>query len=410
MSAKIIKNDAEHEAALARIERIFGAAPGTPEGDELELLVHLVEAYEANHHPIEPPDPVEAIKFRMEQEGLKQKALVPFLGSKSKVSEVLNGKRPLSLAMIRALHKGLGIPAHVLIQEPGKALSAQYEGINWSDFPVAEMLKRQWFHGFRGKRNELLEQAEEILGPMLFPGGRDCRGMALAARRRVRAGSVPDDHALWAWQARVLQLAESQKPERYDPAAMNAEWIRSVMTLSRLDDGPIQARRMLLKSGVCMVVLSYLPSTHLDGASMLRSDGCPVAALTIRHDRLDNFWFTLAHELAHVVLHLSKGEKTTFLDDLEGQSLTDDKRKEKEANDLAQDCLISAKAWIQAHLSRQSTVADIQDLANRSHIHPAIVAGRIRFEHKDYTLFNALVGRNNVRKLFPADQSGDISI
>ncbi len=130
MNAKLIKNEADHGAALARIEKIFNARPGTPKGHELELLVHLVEAYEAAHHPIEPPDPIEAIKFRMEQSGLRQADLVPFIGNKSKVSEVLNRKRPLSLAMIRALHKGLGIPARVLIEEPGTALSPVYEGID----------------------------------------------------------------------------------------------------------------------------------------------------------------------------------------------------------------------------------------------------------------------------------------
>ena len=101
MNAKLIKNEADHAAALARIEDIFDALPGTPEGDELELLVHLIDEYEAAHHAIEPPDPIEAIKFRMEQGGLKQADLVPFIGNKSKVSEVLNRKRPLSLAMIR---------------------------------------------------------------------------------------------------------------------------------------------------------------------------------------------------------------------------------------------------------------------------------------------------------------------
>jgi len=120
MKAKLIKNDADHAAALARIEDIFDAKPGTPEGDECELLVHLVEEYEAQHHAIDLPDPIEAIKFRMEQQGLKQADLIPFIGNKSKVSEVLSRKRPLSLAMIRGLHKGLGIPAAVLLQEPGK--------------------------------------------------------------------------------------------------------------------------------------------------------------------------------------------------------------------------------------------------------------------------------------------------
>ena len=116
MNAKLIKTEEDYENALARIDEIFDAKPDTSEGDELELLVTLVEFYENNRFPIETPSPVEAIKFRMEQQNLMQKDLVPFIGSKSKVSEVLSGKRLLSLAMIRSLNKNLNIPAEVLIQ------------------------------------------------------------------------------------------------------------------------------------------------------------------------------------------------------------------------------------------------------------------------------------------------------
>ena len=122
MFPKVIKTDVEYEAALSRIEELLDADPGTPEGDELELLATLVELYEKAAHPIDLPDPVEAVKFRMEQAELKQKDLVPFIGSRSKVSEVLSGQRPLSLPMIRKLHQGLGIPAEVLLQEPGAGI------------------------------------------------------------------------------------------------------------------------------------------------------------------------------------------------------------------------------------------------------------------------------------------------
>jgi len=120
MNVRLIRTKADHEAALARIDAIFNASPGTAEGDELELLLHLVEEFEAAQYPIAMPDPIDALKFRMEQQGLKQADLVPHIGSKSKVAEVLNRKRPLSLAMIRKLYNGLGIPADVLVQDPLK--------------------------------------------------------------------------------------------------------------------------------------------------------------------------------------------------------------------------------------------------------------------------------------------------
>jgi HTH-type transcriptional regulator/antitoxin HigA len=117
MKPKVIKNEREHKAALARIDQLMDARPGTPRGDELELLAALVEIYEDEAFPIDEPDPVEAIRFRMEQQGIKPGDLVPYLGSRSKVSEVLSGHRGLSLKMIRRLATGLRIPTDVLVRE-----------------------------------------------------------------------------------------------------------------------------------------------------------------------------------------------------------------------------------------------------------------------------------------------------
>jgi HTH-type transcriptional regulator / antitoxin HigA len=116
MTPKIIKTEQEYRKALAHVETLMDAEPGTSHESELELWSLLVERYEESHFPIDSPDPVDAIKFRMAQEGLRQKDLEKYFPSKSRVSEVLNHKRPLSLGMIRALHKGLGIPASVLVQ------------------------------------------------------------------------------------------------------------------------------------------------------------------------------------------------------------------------------------------------------------------------------------------------------
>jgi len=117
---KVIKTVAEYEQALKEAETLIELDPksGTEDGDRLELLTLLISNYEESHFPLPLPDPIEAIKFRMEQQGLAPKDLIPYIGSRSKVSEVLNGKRPLSLKMIRALHRGLGIPTEALIQEP----------------------------------------------------------------------------------------------------------------------------------------------------------------------------------------------------------------------------------------------------------------------------------------------------
>lgn len=118
MKPKILQTKADHTAALSRVEELMDAAPSSSKEAELELWTLLIEDYETKHQPVPPPDPIEAIRFRMDQLGLKATDLTAYIPSKSKVSEILNRKRPLSLSMIRALHTGLGIPAETLMQEP----------------------------------------------------------------------------------------------------------------------------------------------------------------------------------------------------------------------------------------------------------------------------------------------------
>jgi HTH-type transcriptional regulator/antitoxin HigA len=144
MINRLIKTEKDYTLALKRIETLMDAEAATSESDELELLSTLVEMYEEKHYPIDLPDPVEAIKFRMEQLGLKQQDLIPFMGSRSKVSEVMNRKKPLTLSMMRGLNKGLGIPAEVLIHEPGAGFPETFSDLEWNRFPVAEMVKRRW--------------------------------------------------------------------------------------------------------------------------------------------------------------------------------------------------------------------------------------------------------------------------
>lgn len=115
MNIKPIHNDDDLQAAMTRVNELWGAEAGTPAGDELEILALLIQKYEDEHYPMPPSDPIEAIRFRMDQEGLTAKDLEPFIGSRGRVSEVLTGKRPLSLTMIRRLHDGLRIPYESLI-------------------------------------------------------------------------------------------------------------------------------------------------------------------------------------------------------------------------------------------------------------------------------------------------------
>ena len=116
MEIKPIKNGRDHDRAVREIEHLWGAPRGTAKGDRLEVLIALVDAYERMHYPVDPPDPIDAIRFRLEQQGLDHRALVGVIGSRTRVYEVLRGARPLSLGMIRRLHQRFGIPAEVLIR------------------------------------------------------------------------------------------------------------------------------------------------------------------------------------------------------------------------------------------------------------------------------------------------------
>ena len=117
---KPIRNKHDYEAALAEVERLWGAKAGTPEGDRLDVLATLIDSYEAEHYPMDPPDPIEAIKFRMEQQELTRKDMEEIIGTRTRIAEVLSRKRGLSIAMIRRLHQRLGISAEVLIRPSRK--------------------------------------------------------------------------------------------------------------------------------------------------------------------------------------------------------------------------------------------------------------------------------------------------
>src|SRR4030042_5229349 len=143
---KVINSETDYHAILEEIEKLMDLNPevNSPEGDYLDILTLLVVDYESKRYLLAPPDPINAIKFRLEQIGLTQRELVPFIGSRSKVSEILSRKRPLTLTMIKAVHSGLGIPAKALLQADD---SNGDEQIEWERFPVKEMLERGWIKG-----------------------------------------------------------------------------------------------------------------------------------------------------------------------------------------------------------------------------------------------------------------------
>ncbi len=400
MINRLIKNEEDYDMALSRIEQLMDAKPGTAEMDELELLTALVEMYEERHFPISPPDPIDAIKFRMEQLGLGQKDMVPFIGTKSKVSEVLNGKRTLTLAMMRSLNKGLGISAEVLLKEPGANFPSEIQDMEWYRFPVVEMAKRRWIPDV----DDLKAKAEELIRDSISQAG----GLKIEPTvffrqgRRGRYNPKMDQYALTAWCIRVLFLARKNPLRtKYIKGSIKMRTLQEIARLSYFDNGPLLAREYLEKHGIHLIVVSHLPKTYLDGAAILLPDETPVIGLTLRYDRIDNFWFCLLHELAHISKHLSESEWIIVDDfDLRGKDVEGEDIIEKEADEMTRDGLIPKKVWDRNPIEGKATTEKVYSLAAKLKIHPAIIAGRIRYEQNNYRLLSKLVGNKQIRKHF----------
>ena len=398
---KPIRTEADYEAALARIDELMDAEPESPEGEELDVLADLVELYETKHVPMGYPSPVAAIEFRMDQAGLSPRDLVPFIGSRAKVSEVLSGKRAITMPMARALHEHLGIPADVLLREPGAALDEPLADIEWSRFPLKAMAKLGWIPDVP----DLAERAEEFIGDLIErAGGRDVAGAALYRKNdHLRANAKMDPYALKAWCWQVLATANDSRPKvGYEPGTVTLEFLRQVARLSWSEDGPRLAKEFLAKHGIPLVVVPHLPKTYLDGAALRLGDGRPVIGLTLRYDRVDNFWFCLLHELAHVGRHMDNDEGDAFVDDLTLRDVEGGREapKESQADEWAEEALIPRSVWETSAVRRQPTAMAVINLAKALQVHPAIVAGRIRHERKNYRLLSQFVGTGEVRRQF----------
>lgn len=404
MNIRAIKTTKDHQRALAELAALLDAdpAPESPEAETAAVLGTLIEDYETRQFPIEQPTPIEAIRFRMDQLGLRQKDLVPYIGSPSKVSEVLNGKRPLSLSMIRALHEQLGIPAEVLIAGEDCPDRADPDHPEESEFPLKEMHQRGYFPDAPGTYREFRKNATKWLNRFLGANGvkEAAAGYARSTAHYRSAKSIKAAPFL-AWKTRVLNESEDRPPTDYLRGTVDETFLDELARLSIFDNAPLLAREFLEKHGIPVVIERHLPGTYLDGAALLRRDGIPVIGLTLRHDRLDNFWFTLMHELVHVGWHLRPG-RDAFFDVLDAPLDTGENQDdlEQEADRRAAEALIPARAWRSAEARRKPTVEQVQRFARDIHRHPAIVAGRIRRDTGDYRLLSRLLGKGSVRKLF----------
>lgn len=393
MNIKVIKTEKEYDQALAMADRLMDAAPGSPEADDLELLSLLIEKYEEEHYPIQMPDPISAIKFRMDQEGLTQKDLIPYIGSQPKVSAVLNGKRELSKDMIRKLHLGLGIPYEVLLKSPGASLSDR----NYSpdDYPFKEMVSNGYFPGINNLRAAKL-QAEDLL-ENFFSVLQNRNAVSIYLKS---ANKAIHENSLKAWQAQALHLVKEKKLPPFAKENLDRKFLEILLNFSAYESGLPLVQEHLEKAGIHFIILKHLPHTYLDGACFTANDGNPLVGLTLRNDRLDNFWFTLFHELAHVKLHLLNNRDLAFFDETEGNGNETGNQYEVEANTFARKMMIPDDYWERnikpiLHTANSDLVVHYAKLLK---LNPAILAGRIRYERNDYSKFPELVGYKKVSK------------
>ena len=282
---KVIKNEEDYKEALKLIGELMDLDPNpdSEDGEKLNLLTTLVKDYESSTFPESFPDPIDAILFRMEQQDLKPVDLIPYIGSRSRVSEVLSGKRQLSIDMVRRLEIGLGIPAKVLIRksELNDDLKYQY----WDTRLVRTMEMRGYFGDM-----SLTKHSKVDILTQFFTMGNRAHPVALLRKTTYRSSPLTDKDALSAWMMRVVEKSKKIKiTKTYKHALVNQDFMHDLLKLSVKENGPILAQEYLSSNGINLVVEPHLPKTHLDGAVILTEKENPIIVLTLRHDRLDNF-------------------------------------------------------------------------------------------------------------------------
>ncbi|WCT11561.1 XRE family transcriptional regulator [Mucilaginibacter jinjuensis] len=340
--------------------------------------------------------PLALIKARIVN-GLTQAELAEKLGLKMQQIQRYESERyeTASLKTLEKIASQLGIVLHGDVQ---LAATNNKESLDVSKYPFKEMFKRKWFTDFTGDLNAALKNSATLLHWLFDQANLDSLQLNLN-RQTLRTNKEIDSFALKAWYARVLIKAVHQNDiPPFNQESMTEDWFSGLVKLSSFVDGLQRVTDYVNEVGIRLIIEEQLPGTKLDGAALLVANQSPVVALTLRYDRLDNFWFVLFHELAHVRLHLSQHAPVIF-DDLD----TDAKGIEEEADKFALNLLIPNDVWRKSLVRFSPSEETVQNQAAELGISPALVAGRIRRETGKYHLLTNLVGSGEVRKAFEND-------
>ncbi len=403
---KLAGADAALEAPTSDFPEVFAKAQRSAlrsQIDELEEEVRFYEDLRAGKISEFSADslhdlPDILIQARIAR-GMSQKDLGDFLGvAEQQIQRYESDRyRMASLDRLTEVADALNVRIAERAQLVGSPKLDSVDPSVWQAFPFAEMFKRGWFEDFSGTLSQAKKVAGDLIPAFLHGAHSQFAPMALH-RKSVRSSGQVHEAAIAAWEARVRTLADRNPPDRaFDRDRLTADWVRGLVGLSLEDNGPRLAADYLRDAGISLVIERHLPGTLLDGAALASADHHAIVAMTLRHDRLDNFWFTLLHEIGHLKLHIRLGEYAAIFDDNDSPAAD---KVEQDADYFAQEALIPEANWNLA-VSRftrndKAVVAD----AKRFGVAPAVIAGRIRRDANDYTLFRTLVGNGEVRRQF----------
>ncbi|WP_157220480.1 XRE family transcriptional regulator [Flavisphingomonas formosensis] len=331
--------------------------------------------------------------------GMSQKDLGTFLGLKEQQIQRYEAERYRSASLDRLIE--IADALSVRISERAELVgNNRLEAVTpeaWQAFPIAEMYKRGWFEDFSGTMAQARKAASELV-PAFLRGAHSQYAPMAFHRKSVRSNGQVHEAAIAAWEARIRSVADRDPPETtFDRSRISDAWLEGLVRLSLDPYGPAASVDYLRAAGITLIVERQLPGTLLDGAALCSLDRRAIVALTLRHDRLDNFWFTLLHEIGHLKLHIGEGEFAAIFDDTEAPA---GDQVERDADLFAQEVLLSSEKWKLGVSRYTRTEKAVMTDAKRFGVGPAIIAGRIRREADDYTLLRTLVGNGEVRRQF----------
>jgi HTH-type transcriptional regulator/antitoxin HigA len=294
--------------------------------------------------------------------------------------------------MIKALSEGLNIPIKSLLKDNK---DNNLEEIScWDKKTLKKMKERNYF----GKVSQITDETLRKFFSVIDTSSLLING--IPRKSNYRATPLTDKKALLAWSTLIIKKAQQVKlPKKYQPGSIDELFLKNLLQLSMQRNGPLEAIKELNKKGVVVVVEPHLPKTHLDGILILKDRKKPIIGLTLRYDRLDYFWFTLMHELSHLILHYNE-DIDLFYDEIEGIRMANLDKREKEADSLAQEIILPEEKWEISPAKIVPSEMAAKSLARELKIHESIIAGQIRHRGNNYKFLSKVVNKEKIRKYF----------